>query len=1090
MKKSLLSSAVIACLFSTTLTPALLTGDFLDPSQDTPDPTSILRKKKIQKDSFATKTEQSHTLLYDLPSITQAPPNPPKDTSKPNDVAISEQHHQQPTYYNSHQQDNLIAQDTRPPTDAAGSKSILINFNNVNIIEYIRFVSRISNKNFVFDENDLQFNVTIISEEPATIENIMTALLQELRIHDLILIEEGNNLIIHKNPRVAAISQVVSDEYEAAHNKSDIVTQVFRLNTLDPDRAAMILRPLVSDNALVEVLKDTNHLIVTDFTANVTKMAQLLKSLDAPNSGLVIGQYVSRITPIGTLIPLAQQIMQPISQDQTLSFVLHPVTNSVFIVSSPFLVERTIAILQYLDEDQGSTRILNLNELRLGGATVPPTYHLPIQPTPYPFTTPQGYPQGYQQTAPTAPATSTTPGTQGIPSTQGTGTTFGAPGMLGTQGAIGTQGLQIQGPAGPLETTPGVPSETQVTPGISRIPGSSEIPGLTILPGSPGSPIQTNELGQPIPQRENVTFPSAGGAGFQGTLGIPPGASVGTGTTSTFPSESLTRSPSSFYNIQPGGLPAGQQRLPPESIYRTPSGQWMPSAQGNWIFKPEITPGEAFMQKQREQKGEPSGPPQGSWTRDYEGNWNFNPGQAGIGGPRGRWILDKDGNWVYELEHNEQPFNPAALNRQFQGRALLPGGLEKKAKFYVYKLEYRKGEKVEPALRQIADTIQQNERGNEDLVSTLRSTQWLEVTNSLVFSGTQDSLDKTIELITELDQPMRQVFIEMLIMETTLEDSLEFGVSYGTRFGGGDISGSQGFASGVSPLVSALSTAGLSGLGETIGKTVALTPDGTNLANSSGFNLGVIGRKITHCGTEFGSIGALVHSLHDRTKDEVISNPKILIEDGSPSEIFVGLNTPYRTQSISNDRGSVLTSNFEYRDIGTRLKVTPYLGNGDIIELDIEEEVSTIVAGLITNANTADTSPGPTTRINRTTTRVHIPDTYFLIISGMMQDEEARERNQVPCLGGVPLIGAAFSAKFNKSSKRNLMIFIRPKIIDTEAEIDWITKHQQDIYDYKNCFKSLDEEEVVEALDLFNIRKTLHPEDGKGEFDYDCGACQ
>ena len=157
--------------------------------------------------------------------------------------------------------------------------------------------------------------------------------------------------------------------------------------------------------------------------------------------------------------------------------------------------------------------------------------------------------------------------------------------------------------------------------------------------------------------------------------------------------------------------------------------------------------------------------------------------------------------------------------------------------------------------------------------------------------------------------------------------------------------------------------------------------------------------------------------------------------------------------------------------------MTPYIGNGDIIALDIEEEVSTIVAGLITNATTASTSPGPTTRIHRTTTRAHVPDNYFLVISGMMQNEASRERTQVPCLGGVPILGAALSNKTNADNERNLMIFLRPKIVDTEEEIQTLTKHQQDIYDYGNCLKNYDEYEVVEALDLLNIAPTLHPED-------------
>lgn len=824
-------------------------------------------------------------------------------------------------------------QNTPPGPEAA--RTVLINFNNVSMIEYIRFVSRISNRNFIFDENDLQFNVTIISEEPATVDNIMTALLQELRIHDLMLIEDNNNLIIHKNGKVNSISKVRPASMEGRPiTDADIVTQVFRLNTLDADKAAMILRPLVTDSAAIEVIKENNNLVITDISANIQKIGELLKAIDAPNSGLVIGQYVSRLTPIDTLIPLAQQILQPIAQDQTLSFVEQVNTNSIFIISSPFLVERAIAILQYIDQDQGSTRIFNLNDLRLNQVIHPRE---------------------------------------------------GLPGGAGAAGAAGAPGAEA-------------------------------------------------------------------GAGVAGA-----GAAGVTGA---------------------GGVGGAGQGVSPQGGYilRTPTGEWQPNAQGNWIFKPQLSPEEIL---RLQQQGREATPPAGNWTRDYEGNWNFTPGEVVPGGavPKGHWVMDKDGNWVYELEAGEV-FNPTPLNRQYQGQPQLPGGIEKKTQFYIYKLQYRKGDSVEPLLRQIADTLQQNERGNEDLISTLRSVQWLSTPNSLVFSGPRESLDKARALTAEIDTPMRQVFIEMLILETSLADSLQYGVSYGTAFGGGDTTGSQGFfTSASSPLVAGLTSAGFSGLGGPIGQAVALIPNGTALAQQPGFNIGVIGRKITHCGIEFGTIGALVNALHDRTKDKVVSNPKLLVEDNSTADLFVGINTPYRTQSIANTFGSVITSNYVYQDVGTHLKITPYLGNGDIVTLDIQEEVSTIIAGLITNATTASTSPGPTTRVHRTTTRVHIPDNYFLIISGMMQDEESRERNQVPCLGAVPLLGAAVSSKINTGAKRNLMIFIRPQIIDTEEEIQTLTKHQQDIYDYYNTFKNMLEYETVEALDLFNIEQTLHPED-------------
>ena len=319
----------------------------------------------------------------------------------------------------------------------------------------------------------------------------------------------------------------------------------------------------------------------------------------------------------------------------------------------------------------------------------------------------------------------------------------------------------------------------------------------------------------------------------------------------------------------------------------------------------------------------------------------------------------------------------------------------------------------------------------------------------------------------------------MLILETTMADNLNYGVSYGTRFGGGNTSGGEGFSVGpITPLGVALATTGVTGLGSAVNAAapaVALVPNGTNLGFGDGFNLGIIGQKITHCGTEFASIGALVHALHNRSSDKVVSNPKLLIENNAHAEIFVGENTPYRTQSISNSAGAVLTSNYEYRDVGTRLRLTPYIGNSDIIALDLEEEISKILSGAVNNF-TVNTSPGPTTELNRTVTRVHIPNEYFLVISGMIRNEELRDRNQVPCLGGIPLIGGAFSKKTNADNQRNLIIFIRPKIINTEEEIQNITKRQQDIYRYNNSQRNITDYEVSETLDLLNLDRTLHPE--------------
>jgi type III secretion protein C len=699
------------------------------------------------------------------------------------------------------------------PEDA----KILINFNNVSIVEFIRFISRASNKNFIFDDADLQFNVTIVSEEPTSITNVMTALMQVLRVHGLSLIEQGNNIVIHSNKLVNQVSQVVAEGVPVTPEtqSADMVTRVFRLNTLDAEKAAVIIQPLISEGALVEVLKETGHIIVTDLTTNVEKIGQLIRSLDSPTSGFTIGQYVVTNALLDSLISLSERMMAPIAEGKPLVFIAHVPSNSIFVVSTPFLVDRALAILRTLDINEGASKIFSPEELRFRGT-------------------------------------------------------------------------------------------------------SQEIQRRRLRPG----------------ERPGEFFPEGGG---------------------------LTE----------------EERL--------------------------------LLEEERLRAG-------------------LAPG-----------VLESTSPWTLDL----------------------PTGHIERTKFYIHKLRYRRGDQIVDALGRIGLSLQESGTGNLDLISSIQSVQWLESSNALVFTGTISSIAKVKELIEEIDTPLRQVFLDMLILETTVDDSMNYGVNWGARFRDENTIGSEAFLGIQAPLLGALDAAIPGG---------AFDP--APLARQAGFTLGIIGRNISHCGVEFSSLGALVRAVHQKTKDNIIMNPKILVEDNTPAEIFVGINTPFQTQAIANDEGNIITTNFEFRDVGTTFRVTPLISNDNIITLDIEEESSSI-ANIVTAAIAANqnANPGPTTRLSRTITRVHVPDRYFLVMSGMMQDDFVRGRLQVPCLGGIPILGALFSEKNLEGHKRNLMLFIRPQIIDTDQDIDDITRHNQDLYRVKNRTKKMWKYEVEEALDMLNIKE-------------------
>lgn len=538
-------------------------------------------------------------------------------------------------------------------------------------------------------------------------------------------------------------------------------------------------------------------------------------------------------------------------------------------------------------------------------------------------------------------------------------------------------------------------------------------------------------------------------------------------------------------------------QLPPgvgSSGQAPPQGSWSLDNQGHWVFQPapglgfvpgvpqpiEPVPGSPqwlIKQKEKEAAGSPLRPgysvvyPELAPLPGVTG-----PGSVGLQKPepppipQGKWVLQPAGDWSYELEQGES-ISINRLARPIQENAIIPLGAKKKSYFYLYKLRFRKGAAIQKTLFNLADSLQRSEYPNELFISTIMSAQWLEASNSMVFAGSKENLDKMRDLMEQVDIPLRQVFIEMLILETSIDDSLQYGVNWQTRFGGsGDNwAGGQGFTSGgltnVNPLNNAMNTTG--------GTTAGLPGTPQTIMSNNGFTLGVVGQTIVNnaLGIEFNSMGALVQAIRTKTNSDIILNPKIITEDSVPAEIFVGENIAFRTQSIANDQGNTITSNFEYRDIGTRLRVTPIIGENDIITLEISEERSSVIPGSLPAA-VGQQSPGPNTNKSTTTTRVHLPDGYFLVISGMINDERDRIVQKVPCLGAIPILGAAFKDKTYVDTKRNQMIFLRPQIIDTETKLQDLTKHQQDIWRYKKQETKDWVYETEECLDWLNLRRS------------------
>ncbi|HSX38077.1 MAG TPA: secretin N-terminal domain-containing protein [Chlamydiales bacterium] len=394
---------------------------------------------------------------------------------------------------------------------------------------------------------------------------------------------------------------------------------------------------------------------------------------------------------------------------------------------------------------------------------------------------------------------------------------------------------------------------------------------------------------------------------------------------------------------------------------------------------------------------------------------------------------------------------PANLQSQTPNASLSPSiQAIDNTSFLVYKLQFHKGDEIQGALKQIAkDLMSNNAPINHNLLNSITSIQWLDVTNSLLCSGDQATLTRLKELIKNLDIPLKQVFIEVLVVETSLTNALLFGLEWGGNYKFNDKFGISSFNT-IPPVNTQ------SGFPDTfVSKLSGLMPPSPptpigNIPPITGFDLGVIGEVIKHNGNTFLTLGSLLSALQSDTETTIITAPKLLGQDGRTSTIFSGANIPFTGSFVNNttNGATVLTSNIEYRDIGLNLTITPVLGNSDIVTLDISLDRSQTATNITQSQLNfqSQTANGIVTSKTTMQTTVHVPDRNFLVLSGFVNNSTTKAKQGIPCLGGLPMIGAAFSQQNDTISNQNVVIFLRPFIINSIDDMRRITSDQEDVF--------------------------------------------
>jgi len=316
------------------------------------------------------------------------------------------------------------------------------------------------------------------------------------------------------------------------------------------------------------------------------------------------------------------------------------------------------------------------------------------------------------------------------------------------------------------------------------------------------------------------------------------------------------------------------------------------------------------------------------------------------------------------------------------------------------------------------------------------TTIWAEPeTNALVITAPAKIMRSLWAVVDKLDIRRAQVLVEAIIVDVQMDKNAELGVNWAVwQNDDSDIP----LGTFQSP-VAGVNLAQLALAVDNPSNAASVAP---GLGNGTTFGIG----RIAASGVNFA---AMIRAVQGDSNTNLISTPSAVTMDNQEAQLKVAQEVPFITGQFTNtgntNNGEVNPfTTVQRQEVGTILKITPQVNEGGaLVQLKINIE-SSALSGTTGDANSAITN-------KRTIdTNVLIEDGGIVVLGGLIQDGDTRGEQRVPYLGKIPVIGELFKTRSRKREKRNLMVFIRPKIlrdglaaaIETDAKYNYMRQEQ------------------------------------------------
>ncbi len=333
------------------------------------------------------------------------------------------------------------------------------------------------------------------------------------------------------------------------------------------------------------------------------------------------------------------------------------------------------------------------------------------------------------------------------------------------------------------------------------------------------------------------------------------------------------------------------------------------------------------------------------------------------------------------------------------------------------------------------------------------------MTNSLLIEGTPDEIARIEALVRDLDSDPGQVTIQALLVEVVLGNTNEFGVELGFQdsvlFDRSVINNlvtipttntaPNGVQTTTTNVLSQTSTPGFNFNGSALGNNTSVNP--SNVGRQGLSNLGVgringdlgFGGLVLSAGSN--SVNALLRALAERHKLDVLSRPHIRTVNNREALIQIGQQVPV-IDGVTLSPNGLANPVVRQDKAGIILKVTPRIAADGMIQINVQAEKSAyqLVAGsgvpIFTDASTGNVIEAPVKDITTAQTTVTAMSGQTIVLGGMITRDDSKVERKVPFLGDIPLLGRLFRFDGQQSNRKELLIFLTPSIVNSDAESD------------------------------------------------------